>query len=85
MRLPLRTWRRIRSAASRRPPGVERVLVGRLQERSRGPRIGHAAAHEDLREHARDAELRGQALGGREYEGSRVRRASWWVTRRFMA
>ena len=36
--------------------GVERVLVGRLQERARGPRIGHAAAHEDLREHAGDAE-----------------------------
>jgi hypothetical protein len=46
--------------------GVQRVLVGGLQECARGPRLGHAAAHEHLGEHAGDAELRGQALGGRE-------------------
>jgi hypothetical protein len=45
---------------------VQRVLVGGLQERARRLRLGHAAPHQHLGEHAGDAELRGQALGGRE-------------------
>ena len=44
--------------------GVQRVLVGARQERARGGRLAHPAAHEDLREHVRHAQLGGQAVRG---------------------
>ena len=44
--------------------GVERVRVVGREEGPRGPGVAEAAADEHLGEHRRDAEVRGQALGG---------------------